>query len=86
MTGHRSLTHEQARQLTLDSEPWLSCDDCFELMDRYVEEILRDPETTALPAMRVHLAACSACAEEAESLRDLVAGEDDAHPTAPLKG
>lgn len=73
MTGRR-LTPDQARALTLNTEPWLSCDSCFELMDRYVEALVRDPETTAMPAMRVHLEACSACAEEAESLRAFLAG------------
>jgi hypothetical protein len=72
----RRLTPEAARLLTLSTEPWLSCEDCFRLMDVYVEELLSDPETTAMPEMRVHLDGCAACAEEAESLLALLAGSD----------
>ena len=69
----RRLTDHAARLLTLNTEPWLSCEDCFELMDVYVDTVLADPDTGAMPEMRVHLAACPACAEEAQSLLDLVA-------------
>jgi len=69
----RKLTDEQALQLVVDTEPWLSCEDCFRLMDSYVELLLADPESEAMPEMRVHLNACPACAEEAESLLDLLA-------------
>lgn len=71
----RALGTDAVRDLTLDTEPWLSCEDCFTLMDVYVETVLADPRTTAMPQMRVHLAGCPACAEEAESLRELVAAE-----------
>ncbi|MGZ4436568.1 MAG: hypothetical protein ACXVXE_09965 [Nocardioidaceae bacterium] len=67
------ITPQTARLLTLPTEPWLSCEECFDLMDVYVEAVLADPATTALPEMRVHLAGCPACAEEAESLLALVA-------------
>jgi hypothetical protein len=29
--------------LVLDTTPWLSCEDCFERMDSYVEALRRDP-------------------------------------------
>ncbi|HET7398605.1 MAG TPA: hypothetical protein VFJ94_08790 [Intrasporangium sp.] len=73
----RGLTPEVVRLLTLDTEPWLSCDDCFALMDRYVEAVLRDPRATTPAGMRAHLDGCPACAEEVESLLQLVA-EDGA--------
>jgi len=69
----RRLTPEQARALAADTEPWLSCEDCFRLMDRYVELLHDDPHSDAMPEMRVHLRGCPACAEEAESLLDLLA-------------
>ncbi len=80
----RHLSTETARLLTLSTEPWLSCEDCFELMDVYVETLMSDPDTTDLPEMRVHLRGCAACAEEAESLLLLVAEQDglDAGPAA----
>jgi hypothetical protein len=64
-----------ARRLIIDAEPWLSCDDCFELLDEYVEQLLTDPSYDH-PAMRAHLRGCGACAEEALSLLDLVAEEN----------
>jgi hypothetical protein len=69
----RRLPDEAVRELTLDTEPWLSCEDCFALVDVYVETVLADPDSVAMPEMRVHLAGCPACAEEARSLLDLVA-------------
>ena len=65
-------TPQIVHRLTIDTHPWLSCDDCFHLVDQYVELLLADPGAER-PAMRVHLAGCSACAEEAESLLVLAA-------------
>jgi hypothetical protein len=67
----RVVSRKVLERLTLDTEPWLSCDDCFERMDEYVEQVMADPDHVD-PAMTAHLAGCSACAEEAESLVDLV--------------
>ena len=56
--------------------PEISCEECFERLDEYVDAELagRDPERD-VPGMAAHLAGCPACREEHESLRDLVAGE-----------
>jgi hypothetical protein len=56
--------------------PEVGCDECFDLLDRYVELELAgvDPEP-ALPGLRAHLDGCPACREEHESLRALVGGE-----------
>jgi len=56
--------------------PQVSCEECFERLDEYVDAELagRDPEQ-AVPGMAAHLDGCPACREEHESLRDLVAGE-----------
>ena len=72
--GKRVVTGKVLESLTLDTEPWLSCDDCFDLMDEYVERRLTEP-AYADRAMETHLAACSACAEEAESLAALLTGQ-----------
>lgn len=72
----RGVNPDQARRLTLDTEPYLSCDECFELMDRHVEALRRDPHARPLPGMAVHLAGCPACAEEADSLLELLASDD----------
>lgn len=68
----RVVTRDVLHSLTLDTLPWLSCDDCFDRVDEYVERLLADPTYTD-PAMATHLDACSACAEEAEALYELLA-------------
>jgi hypothetical protein len=57
--------------------PELTCDECFEHLDRYVElELAGAQPDEAIPGMRAHLEGCSACSEEHRSLRALV--QDDA--------
>jgi hypothetical protein len=68
------VTWEVLDGLTVDSQPWLSCDECFDRMDFYVEQLIADPGYRDR-VMETHLVACPACAEEVASLRDLVAGE-----------
>lgn len=54
----------------------VSCEECFELLDEYVELELKGADADArVPGMRTHLDGCPACREEHESLRALVAGE-----------
>jgi hypothetical protein len=79
------LTGEAARLLTLPTEPWLSCEDCFRLLDSYVEGLLADGTGTHSPAMAVHLAGCAACVEEARSLLLFVAAQDGVDPAAALR-
>jgi hypothetical protein len=51
-------------------DPEVSCEQCFEQLDRYVElELAGADSDLALPGMRAHLQGCSACAEDRESLR-----------------
>jgi len=53
--------------------PELSCERCFEELDRYVEmELAGVNADAAIPGMRAHLEGCSACAEDHESLRALL--------------
>ena len=56
--------------------PEVSCEECFERLDEYVEAELAggDPEQE-VPGMAAHLAGCPACREDHESLRALVAGD-----------
>jgi hypothetical protein len=55
----------------------LSCEECFELVDTYVEAEVagKDPDAR-VPGMRAHLDGCPACAEEHDSLRALVENAD----------
>ena len=56
--------------------PEISCEECFERLDEYVELELAgtDPEAV-VPGMLAHLHGCPACREEHESLRALVSAE-----------
>jgi len=54
----------------------ISCDECFEQLDRYVDlEVAGQDADAAVPGLRAHLDGCPACREEHESLRALVSGE-----------
>jgi hypothetical protein len=61
------------RRLLGPAEPELTCEQCFEELDRYVELELANADFDGIiPGMRAHLDGCQACHEEHESLRDLV--------------
>ena len=56
--------------------PELTCEECFEELDRYVDLELSGADVDVeVPGMRAHLVGCPACREDHESLRALVAGE-----------
>ncbi len=58
------------------AEAEVGCDECFDLLDRYVElELARADADAAMPGLGAHLAGCPACREEHESLRAFVGGE-----------
>jgi hypothetical protein len=64
--------------------PEVSCEECFELLDQYVDlEAAGADAAAALPGVTAHLAGCPACHEDHESLHALVAGTDDGAPPAP---
>jgi len=49
--------------------PELTCEQCFDLLDRYVDlEVAGAPVDERVPGMRAHLAGCSACDEDHASL------------------
>ena len=53
--------------------PEVTCDQCFELLDQYVDlEVAGEDPDAQLPGMRAHLEGCPACHEDHESLRDFV--------------
>ena len=54
----------------------VGCDECFDLLDEYVEVELAGGDVDGrLPGMSTHLAGCPACREEHESLRALAAAD-----------
>ena len=55
------------------SGPEVSCDECFELLDEYVDlEVAGEDAEARIPGMRAHLQGCPACDEDHASLRALV--------------
>jgi hypothetical protein len=60
--------------------PELTCDQCFEQLDRYVDLELAGPSADdEVPGMRAHLQGCPACDEDHESLLAFVAEQPDAN-------
>jgi anti-sigma factor RsiW len=56
--------------------PELTCEQCFDELDRYVElELDNAAADREIPGMRAHLEGCPACAEDHESLLAFVADE-----------
>ena len=79
MTTPSPLSRAAVQRLTLASDPWLSCDDCFDQVDEMIEQTLTGTGTMSA-AFRVHLRACAVCRHEAYSLATLVAPD---HGVAP---
>jgi hypothetical protein len=66
------------------AEPELTCEQCFEQLDRYVDTAIAgaDPDL-AVPGMRAHLIGCPACSEDHDSLLQYARHADDgASPAA----
>jgi hypothetical protein len=69
---------ERARLITAllgPAGPELTCEECFEQLDRYVDLALADSEPDrAVPGMREHLLGCPACRDDYDSLLEFVGG------------
>jgi hypothetical protein len=64
---------ERLEALLGPTGPEITCEECFERLDEYVElELHGDDAEAGVPGMRAHLAGCPACGEEHESLRALL--------------
>ena len=58
--------------------PEVSCEECFELLDQYVDlELAGEDAAARWPGMRAHLQGCPACHEDHQSLRELVAADGE---------
>jgi hypothetical protein len=56
--------------------PELTCEQCFDQLDRYVElELAEAQADQRIPGMRAHLEGCPACHEDHESLLAFVGGQ-----------
>jgi hypothetical protein len=68
-----STRNEKLDALLGPTGPQVTCEECFERLDEYVElELLGDDADARVPGMRAHLEGCPACGEEHESLRALL--------------
>jgi len=57
--------------------PEVTCEECFERLDQYVDlELAGEDADARLPGLRAHLQGCPACHEDHESLREFVASAD----------
>ena len=73
MSKHDSKHSESLERLLGPTGQQVSCEQCFELLDQYVELELAGVDADArLPGLRNHLDGCPACHEDHESLRALV--------------
>jgi hypothetical protein len=53
--------------------PEVTCEECFDRLDEYVElELAGEDADARVPGMHAHLVGCPACREDHESLRELV--------------
>ena len=53
--------------------PQVTCEECFERLDEYVEvELAGDDADARVPGMRAHLEGCPACRDDHDSLRALL--------------
>ncbi|MEA2253212.1 MAG: hypothetical protein QOC78_983 [Solirubrobacteraceae bacterium] len=69
MTHDRDETTEMLRRVLGPPGPELTCEECFELLDRYVElELAGEDAEAQVPGMGAHLQGCPACNEDHDSL------------------
>jgi hypothetical protein len=65
------------RRLLGPGRPEVTCEVCFDELDRYVDLQLAGADAeAAVPGMAAHLRGCPACSEEYESLTALLAEEE----------
>jgi hypothetical protein len=67
----------QLSRLLGPGEPEVTCDVCFDELDRYVDlQLLGSDADAVVPGMAAHLRGCPACAEEHASLTALLTATD----------
>jgi hypothetical protein len=77
VTGNMPADPQRAVQrLVGPADPELGCDECFEVLDAYVElELAGAGADAQMPLMRAHLAGCSACRDDHDSLLALLSAD-----------
>jgi anti-sigma factor RsiW len=73
MSASEHQHNETLERLLQPSGFEVTCEQCFELLDQYVDLEISGADADAhLPGLRAHLDGCPACREDHESLRALV--------------
>jgi len=77
MTRDTTADHDRRLALLLGpAGPELTCEQCFDQLDRYVElELAEAHADEKVPGMRAHLQGCPACHDDHESLLAFVAAD-----------
>ena len=76
MTEPPRIDGDRLAQILGPTEPELTCDECFDALDRFVElELAGADADNAIPGLRAHLQGCPACREDHDSLLAYVRGE-----------
>jgi hypothetical protein len=71
------MTIDPANPILGPGEPELTCEECFEKLDAYVDYVLAEERADQrVPGMRAHLAGCPACREDFESLLEFTRRQD----------
>ena len=69
MTRPGEIDRARLGQILGPAEPELTCDECFQALDRFVElELAGADADSAIPGLRAHLHGCPACREDHDSL------------------
>ena len=69
MTRPGEIKRARLAQILGPAEPELTCDECFQALDRFVElELAGTDADSAIPGLRAHLHGCPACREDHDSL------------------
>jgi hypothetical protein len=81
MNESHSAHEELLARLLGPVGPELTCEECFEMLDRYVElELASADADSEVPGMRTHLEGCPACSEEHASLKALIESSPTREP------
>jgi hypothetical protein len=76
-----SEDNRRLRALLGPEGPELTCEQCFDELDRYVElELAGADADAAIPGMHAHLDGCPACREDHVSLRSFITSSASREP------
>ncbi len=87
MSDHDASASEELIAALLGPDgPELTCEECFEHLDRYVDVTLADGDAdSAVPGMLAHLTGCPACRDDHDSLMEYVQHAGDATPPGSVQ-